>query len=200
MKHLNIILPTAIALAVIWTGVALVLQATADSVSSPEKVLQLMAAAPWVQKGAKTTAESRRPYLDQVARNINLLDLEQAQQVRDEAMDSAPDFFLFLSEAEQKAFLQQTLEHRAKTLLKAFNNLSLEERRTMLTRSRAELKKTGRDNGSLDKLVALDPNVFDTILKDGITPYYEAADLEKRRLLAPLIEEMQSRMQGGRKR
>ena len=200
MKHISIIIPAAIALAVIWTGVALILRATEYSVSTPEKVIQLMVEAPWMKSGAKTDAKSRRPYLDEVARNINLLDIEQAQQVREDALTNAPEFFLMLGEDEQKHFMQQTIEVRAKSLLKAFNNLSLEERRTMVNRSRAELKKSGRDNGSMDKLAAQDEHAFDSIIKDGITTYYDAADVEKRRLLAPLLEEMQTRMQGGRRR
>jgi hypothetical protein len=200
VRHLHIIIPATIALTLIWSGVAYVLHETEFSISSPEKVLDLMLEAPWMKAGDKSTPATRKPYLEEVARNINLLDLEQAQQVREDALEKAPDFFLFLGEEEQKWFMKLTMEQRSKPLLKAFNNLSMDERRTMLSRSRAELKKSGRDNGSMEKLIALDPDAFENILKVGITNYYESADAEKRRHLAPLIEEMQVRLQGGRRR
>ena len=48
--------------------------------------MELMLEAPWMKSGDKSTPASRKPYLEEVARNINLLDLEQAQQLREDAV------------------------------------------------------------------------------------------------------------------
>ena len=106
----GILIPAAIALAVIWSGVALVMSMTEDSISSPEKVYDIVREAPW-KNGKKPSPAERRTYLDRLARFYTMLDQDQRKTMRDE--DSTGEMALFmldLTPDERKHYLSVIVE------------------------------------------------------------------------------------------
>ncbi len=198
--RLGIVIPTAIALAAIWGGVAIVMSMTDEYISSPEKVAQMVKNAPW-HGGKKPSSAERKAYLDELARFYSMLDFDQRRRLRED--DTKGDTMLFmaeLTEEERKSYLSKILEAQFQPLLKAWPNINKEERRKMLGISRSEMRKQGRDNGSLDRLQEDDEQVFQKLIDDGITNYYQNGNDERKMNLAPLMEELQARMQGVRRR
>ena len=62
----SILIPAAIALAVIWGGVALVMQVTDPYIMTPEKVAAMVQEPPW-KGGKKPGKDERKAYLEKVA-------------------------------------------------------------------------------------------------------------------------------------
>ena len=105
----SILIPAAIALAVIWIAVGVVLHVTEPYVVTPEKILALVQQAPW-KGGKKPGTAERKAFLEKVVEQITRLDLEQARRMRDDGQAATEDFFMDLTDGEQKWFVAQTVE------------------------------------------------------------------------------------------
>lgn len=200
MTRPTILFPLLIALVCIWSVVGIVMRVTEDDVSSPEKVMGLINNPPW-SHGKKPDNAERRAYLDRVVRFHNLLDLEQKQRLREEDGSGTMMFFLAdLHEDERKDFLKSILESQFQPLMKIWANLPKEERRKFVSNSKNDMRKNGRDTTSLDALTADDDKVFEKLIEGSISDYYASADAKKKMNLAPLMEELQRRVQGKTRR
>ena len=195
----GILIPAFIALALIWSGVAVVMHITDGYIVTPEKIIALVKEAPW-KGGKKPGVAERKAFLEQVVANINRLDFAQKSRLRDEGRNETEDFVFDLTEAERKWFLAQTVEQQFQSAMRTFKALSIEERRRIMTVSQADMRRNGRGNEALDGLVKENDKVFETIIQNGVGEYYKEGDEKRKLLLAPLLEELQSRMQGGRRR
>ncbi|MFZ4594331.1 MAG: hypothetical protein ACOYOF_08745, partial [Verrucomicrobiaceae bacterium] len=107
----SILIPTVVALAIIWSGVAIVMSMTEDSVSSPEKVSQIVGEAPW-RNGKKPSPAERTAYPDKLAKYYTLLDMEQRRTMREEdaASGEMMIFMMELTDAERKRYLSIIVE------------------------------------------------------------------------------------------
>lgn len=190
---------TFIALVLIWAGVALVRAYTDGYVSSPEKVMALIEAAPWREKGAKVDGATRRQHLEKVAESAAKLTFGQRTTLRDEHQEDLAFFYMDLTDAERQWMAEKTVEPFYKTVLKAFNAMSVEERRKMVTNTRVQMRKDGRDIGGLERVTQADPKFWDRIAEEGIATTYEKASSEQKLMLGPLLEELQRRVQGIRR-
>jgi hypothetical protein len=195
-----IVIPALVALALIWAGVAVVMTWTEEYVSSPEKVGLMISQRPW--KGGKQIPSSdRKLFLDRLTKYYNLLDPKQKQQLREQDTDGVGLVFLSeLTEPERKDYLRVMIEAQMQPLMKAWQRMSKDDRRRYLTSSRSEMRKSGRDTGSLDALAEDDAKVFDKLIDGDLKAYYDGSDDMKKLNLLPLMEEMQARVQGGRRR
>ena len=196
----SILIPTAIAFAAIWSGVAIVMSATDKYVSSPEKVGLLFDNPPW-KNGQKPAPAIRQAYLDELVKYYQLLDAQQRQALREADPDNAKFglFMLDLTEVERKRYLAAVIETEMRPLMGAWKNLPKEERRTMMTSARGRMRRDGKDVGALDRLLAKDERVFEKIIDGDIAAFYQSADDQDKLNLAPLMEELQARMQGFRR-
>src|SRR4051812_40614095 len=109
-----------LAIGLIWGAVAGVMALTDKHTSSPEKVRELMGAAPWLQNENLSDAE-RRKYLDEVIAHVNRLDFDQRRQSHDGDQQVGRDFMDSLSMEERHHFLEETVEQHFKSVMKAFN-------------------------------------------------------------------------------
>jgi hypothetical protein len=196
----SILIPAGIALAAIWSGVSIVMSATDKYVSSPEKVGALFDNPPW-KSGQKPAPAARQTYLDELVKYYLLLDVQQRQALR-EADPGNTKFGLFmldLTESERKRYLSAVIESEMRPVMNAWKNISKEERRTMMTSARAKMRRDGRDVGALDRLLAADERVFEKLIDGDIASFYQSADDQGKLNLAPLMEELQAKIQGFRR-
>lgn len=196
----GILIPLALALIAIWSVVGIVMHATDDQVSSPEKVMAMITNPPWTH-GKKPSPAERAAFLDKLVKFYALLDLNQRAQLRED--DTKGDMMLFLldlTEAERKSYLKAIIEAQMQPLMKAWSNLSKDDRRKFLINSRNDMRKKGRDTGSLDALSTDDDKMFDKLIEGSIADYYNKADDVKKMNLGPLMEELQIRVQGRHRR
>ena len=195
----GIIIPSLIALVLIWSGVALVMHLTEEYIITPEKIMVLVKEAPWT-KGRKPGTAERKAFLEKVVAGINKLDFAQKTRLREEGGNETEDFYIDLTDAERKWFIARTVEQVYQPVMKSFQAMSIEERRKLLNNSTAAMRKSGRDTEALDGLVKENDKVFQNIIEHGLGDYYKQGDEQRKRRLAPVLEELQSRMQGGRRR
>ncbi len=195
MNYKNIIFALA-GLVLIWTGVGAILSATSRHTSTPEKVQSLMAKSPWLD-GHDSSEEARRKHLGAIIAQVNMLDFDQRRQMR-EGRETSQRFFDSLSKEEKARFLEATVEQHFKSVMKAFNKMTPDERRKVVDQARNEMQKNQRDGRDMEKLKAEDEKVFEGVVEKGLSAYYQDASAETKMDLAPLMEEMQQRIRGFR--
>lgn len=190
----GILIPAAIALAVIWSGVALVMSMTEDSISSPEKVYDIVRGAPW-KNGKKPSPAERRTYLDRLARFYTMLDQDQRKTMRDE--DSTGEMALFmldLTPDERKHYLSVIVEAQVQPLMKAWSLLSKDERQKLLGGTRSALRRNAGGATAMEQLTEADSKVFEKLVEGNIADYYQNGSDSQKLNLAPIMEELQNRM------
>jgi DNA invertase Pin-like site-specific DNA recombinase len=104
-----------------------------------------------------------------------------------------------LTDPERQWMAQKTVEPFYQTVLKAFNAMTKEDRRRIITSTRQQMKRDGRDIGGLERVVQEDPEFWDRMAEEGIGSTYESASPEQRLMMGPLMEELQRRVQGLRR-
>lgn len=189
------LLVTLLALVAIWGAVAAVMNATDKHTSTPEKVLNLMAGASWLQEGASDLSEAeRRKQMEATIAQMNLLDFDQRRQMREDGQDVSDRYFNSLSKEEKSYFLEQTVEQHFKSVMKAFNAMSPDDRRKAVERARADMKRNQGDQRGMERMQKEDAQAFEKMVEKGMGAYYEEASAETKMDLAPLLEEMQQRL------
>jgi hypothetical protein len=183
------------ALVLIWTGVAAIMHATEKHTSSPEKVIKLVDDSPWLNGNDVSDAE-RQKHIDSVIASVNLLDFDQRKQMRQNDQEKWQAFMNSLSKEERTRFLQETVEQHFKSLMKAFNQMSHEERQKIVDQSLKDMKRQDAEGRNMDRLQQEDEKVFQSLVEKGLGTYYEDASAATKMDLAPLMEQMQQRMRG----
>jgi hypothetical protein len=191
----GILIPTLVALALIWSGVAIVMSLTEDAVSSPEKVSQIVSEAPW-RNGKKPSPAERRAYLDKLAKYYTLLDMEQRKTMREEdaASGEMMIFMMELTEEERKHYLSVIVEAQVQPLMKAWSLLSKDDRRKMIGNARGSLRRNAGGATAMEQLTEADAKVFDSLIEGNLADYYKNGTDKQKLNLAPLMEELQNRM------
>ena len=175
----------------------MIMRFTDQHTSTPEKVVGLMENSPWlVNENVVVSEKERQKRLDEIVAQVNLLDFEQRRRLREDGDAASNRFFNSLSAAEKSQFLQKTVEHHFKSVMKAFNQMPQEERRRLVEQARRDMQKNNVDGQNMDRLREEDEKVFETLVDKGLGAYYEDASVETKMDLAPLMEEMQQRLRG----
>jgi hypothetical protein len=181
------------ALVLIWSGVAAVMHATEKHTSSPEKVIGLVDKSPWLN-GSDVSDAERRKHIDSIIASVNLLDFDQRKQMRENDHEKWDAFMKSLNKEERGHFLQETVEQHFKSVMKAFNEMSHEERQKIVDQSLRDMKRQEAEGRNIDRLQEEDEKVFHSVVEKGLGAYYEDASAETKMDLAPLMEQMQQRM------
>jgi hypothetical protein len=195
------LLLAVLAIAAIWGAVASVMGLTDKHTSTPEKVQELMVKAPWFED-SNLDEEARRKYLDDVIAQVNRLDLNQRRQSREGDPEIGRRFMDSLSMSERHHFLEETVEQHFKNVMKAFNQMSREERQRIVAQARRNMLKNSPEDDNMRRLQQEDEKVYENVVEKGLGAYYEEASADTKMDLAPLMEEMQQKMRGfgGRRR
>ncbi len=186
-------------LVAIWTGVAIVMHQTDDLVSWPGKVQDRLEQAPWLM-GEKASEEARRSYLALLIRDYNRLDNSQRKKLREDAQASLDKFFASLTDHEKKLYVDSTIEPLFETIEKGLKVMPAEERKRLIGRMRGDVKNLRGSNAEGDRLAEQDRKFMEDLMADEAMLFLRGASTTQKLELAPILEDMQSRVQGLRGR
>lgn len=197
MKPSRIWITAAVLIAFIWGAVAVVMRETDPLVSWPEKVTTLAEETPWLH-GQESTHEARQQHLDRLITSLNRLDPKQRQSLREDGQPILEKFFDSLTDEEQKEYVDRTVNPYFEGIDRAFKNMPEEDRKRFLTRMKSDLKNL-RPNpaGQNDSLSNRDREFMETMIADDPISFLREAPPKMK--LAPMLEEMQSRLQSMRR-
>lgn len=198
MKPRRIWLTVAILLAIIWSIVAVVMNQTDHLVSWPDKVIALVEEAPWLQ-GTEGTHESRQQYLDRVITNFNRLDSPQRRSLREDGQETLDKFYASLSEEEQKEYVNRTVEPYFDGISRALKLMPEEDRKRLVGRMRNEMKSLRGASKEGDRLSDQDREFMEMMIAEDPILFLREAPTKVKMELGPVLEEMQSRVQGMRR-
>lgn len=198
MKPRRIWLTIAILLAIIWSIVAVVMNQTDHLVSWPDKVIALAEEAPWLH-GAEGTQESRQQYLDRVITNFNRLDSPQRRSLREDGQETLDKFYASLSEEEQKEYVNRTVEPYFDGISRALKLMPEEDRKRLVGRMRSEMKSLRATSKEGDRLSDQDREFMEMMIAEDPILFLREAPTKVKLELGPVLEEMQSRVQGMRR-
>ncbi len=185
-------------LALIWSAVAVVMRQTDDSVSWPGKVMGLVEGAPWLDGGSVTVAD-RALYLQRVIMNLNRLDVSQRRSLREDGQDLIDRFFASLTPEEQKLYVDRTVEPYLTTLEAGLKRLPEEEKKRLVARLRGDLRNLRAGSSDGERLNDQDREFLELMIAEDPVLFLREAPLKVKMEMAPVLEEMQSRLQGFRR-
>ena len=192
----GLLLKVALVLVVLWGAVWAVAGLAGKRTATPEKVVTMLQENPLADEEDEA---DRREAIEKAADQINRLDFNQRQELREMENDpGAGAFFESMDEEEMAYFVELTIEQHFKEAMKAFNAMEPEERQKMINRAMKEMERDQSENGRGD-LADLGDEERETLKKvaeEGMRAYYQEASAETKMDLAPLLEKIQGRMQG----
>lgn len=198
MPRQRIWITAVVLLAFIWSVVAVVMHQTDDLVSWPGKVIELLEETPWL-KGSETAHDPRQRYLVNVITNYNRLDPGQRRDLREDAQESLNQFFASLTEAEQKEYVNRTVDPLLDVIDKGLKAMPLEERKKLVGRMRGDMKgQRGHDKPS-EPPADKDREFMESLVNEDPILFLREAPLKTKMELAPMLEEMYTRVQGFRR-
>ena len=198
MSRQRIWLTAAVLLALIWTGVAVVMHETDELVSWPGKVMELLDEAPWLN-GAEVSKEARQHYLIKVVINYNRLDPGQRRDLREDAQESLNKFFASLTEDEQKEYVNRTVNPLLDTIDKGLKAMPAEERKKLVTRMRGDMRGQRGNPKDGDQTADKDREFMESLINDDPILFLREAPLKTKMEMAPQLEDMHTRVQGFRR-
>lgn len=200
MSRQRIWLTAAVLLALIWTGVAVVMHQTDDLVSWPGKVMELLDEAPWLN-GSEVAHDARQRYLIKVITNYNRLDPGQRRELREDAQESLNKFFASLTEDEQKEYVNRTVDPLLDTIDKGLKAMPAEERKKLVGRMRGDVKGQRGDTSKKEneRVADQDREFMESMIADDPILFLREAPLKTKMEMAPMLEEMYTRVQGFRR-
>jgi len=198
MPRQRIWITAAALLTAIWVAVAVIMQQTDDLVSWPGKVQDLVEEAPWLA-GEKSSDEKRRQYLAKVIMNYQRLDIGQRKSLREDAQESLDKFFASLTEEEQKEYVNRTIEPLFEIIDRGLKVMPAEDRKRMVVRMRGDMKSLRGNDPDGDRLAEQDRKFMDELVAEDPMLFLREASVKQKIELAPVLEDMQGRVQGLRR-
>jgi|688.fasta_scaffold554816_2 hypothetical protein len=187
-------------LTALWSAVGVVMHLTDDYVSSPDEVLTLMNETPWLKsEGTTSKGALRANHINAVAQSLSSLDFEQRREVRDSGGELPDRFFASLNADEKKSYVDRTVQKHLDAVIKGFNAMSPDERKNIVGRMRRDVRGIRGNSKDAEKMIEEDQKGLSEFLDLGIEEYLKSASTEEKMRLAPLIEDMLSRLQGFRR-
>lgn len=198
------------ALGSIWLAVAGVMWVTEDKVSHPEKVLGLMAKAPWLDH-PNLNESLRAAHIDKVVQSQNRLDFDQRRKLREDGDATLKAFLESMSEPEQHRYVDGTVEPFLQKVLKIIDSMTPETRKSIAARLRRETGgrqagggREGRRDGEGasiegERRGGSGESEFDDMLSFGLEMQYRDAVPAKKLEMAQMLENLQAFLQGFRR-
>lgn len=202
----RLLIQTGLALLVLW-GVAWGLNHWVWSTKpTPEKLLAYLETRPLEDN---EDSGNRREVVLKVADMLNGLDNAQMSQLFSKAAQEPDadterrwrqDFFESMTPEEERLFMERRVGKAFDQLMNAFNEMSREERKTMVNRSLKQMREDSGRQTDLQRLEAEDAALAERVVNEGLRAYYQQASAETKLDLAPLLEQMQQNLGAGGRR
>jgi len=177
----------------IWIVVFSISKIAEGKIATPERALALVQEEPLT---SDLNANDRAKRINRLAKVVNGLDFQQRQQFRKEDGKEMRTFFEAMTAEERAGFVEQTMEQHFTAVMHAFNEMDPEERRKTIAQIRKEMSRNEDGRAELEKMESQDREIFEKVVEQGVRSYYQEASVESKMELAPLLEEMQARIQG----
>jgi hypothetical protein len=178
----------ALLIAAVWLVAGGVMLLARSSKATPESLARYLETH---SVEGKSSAE-RAKVIDRVAKQLNGVDYEDRRRAR--SGRKLDGFFRSLTADEQARFLDLTLPTGFKQMMDAFNKMDPEKRKRMVDRALDDMRKRAGEEPARG---SDDPHIG-KIVNEGLRSFYSEANAEVKMDLAPLIEQMQSNLQGFR--
>ena len=152
---------------------------------------------------SRLSAEARAKSLQDLARKINALPLEERRKARNDA--EWRRWFTEMTEEEKAVFIEATLPTGFTRMLTAFEQLPEDKRQKAVDDAIRRLKRAREDGeawswGGEEEAanpVPLSEDLQKKIVKIGLKTFYSESSAQTKAELAPLLEEMQRAMERG---
>lgn len=177
-----------LAVIAIWLLAIFVFRAVGSMEPSAEDLRDWLGA----QAYAGLSTGERRIFVESYAERLNRLSLEERRALR-----RYPEFeksFREMTEDERVYFVEATLPRGIEQLIQAFNEMDKETRTRTIERAMQDLSEA-EDAAFEQPGQSMDDGAARRIVENGLQIYYEEASPDARLQLAPLMEQLQRRMQ-----
>lgn len=195
----SVLIPAAAAVVGLWVVVVAVVKIAGGYAVSPDKIARAIATDPLPAAGelelTDRDREKRLERIDRVASQINRLNFDQRRLLRESYAAEMERFLANMSHQERLHYIEQTVESHFRAVMHGFNQMEPDERRRLVERIRRDMERDDRQRDDLGRIEQQDREAFDRIVESGMQAYYRDASAETKLDLAPLLEEMQARMQ-----
>ena len=199
----GLLLKAGIVLVVLWAGVWGVSKYVSGLRPTPDKAVAFVADNDLSQIG---DPEERKRVLAELAEMLNGMDGAEVQEFQEKmfAGEENPDergrqIFEGLSPEEQWYFMERRIGRAFDQMMQAFNDMDREERKKIVERTLNDMRRNGNGNGpALGRLEGQDREFVERVTTEGFRAYYEEASAETKLDLAPVLEQMQRNLGGGR--
>lgn len=137
-------------------------------------------------------AHKRAKTIASVADDLNRLPFDERREVRmGRKLDT---FFRSMTPEEQSAFLDETLPTGFKEMMDSLNKMEPAQRKRFVKRAIDDLDSEQPEGGERTGKGLNDPHV-QKIMNEGLKSFYSEASAETKMDVAPLLEQLQKRLQ-----
>ena len=154
------------------------------------------------------SADARANALAQLADRLNALPAEERRKARLGRLWQP--WVEQMTEEERLRFIEATAPQGFEQMLSSFERMPPERRRAAIGDALRRMKEAGDESGSVLGLdddgaapaapLVMSEEVRDRVTEIGLKAYYSQSSAQTKAELAPLLEELQSAMEGGRMR
>ena len=197
MTRKRILLQTLGALVLVWGVVAGVRAVAGSKRVTAEKIRTEIAGAAFedwsdgVPAGADP--QGRRERIERVAEMFNRLDFAEREKARETRVGE--EFFMRLAPQEKERFVELTLTESMRSLMRALDAMSADERRRIVERGLREIEE-GRTEEEMLRARELGDDLLERITEEGVKAYFEQAGADTKLDLAPLMDAMDGVVKG----
>jgi len=205
MSGNGVIIKAVVALLILWAAVWGVSKFVGGMKPTPEKTIAFL------EKNDLSGIEDpdqRKEVLGELADMLNGMEAAEVQEFQKEvfgdpeAEDSEGrrnQFFENLSSEEQWYFMERRIGRAFDQMMTAFNDMDRDERKKVVDQTLKRMRNDrSEDRQAIERLEGQDREMFEKISNEGFRSYYEEANAETKMDLAPVLEEMQKHLGGGR--
>jgi hypothetical protein len=203
MSGNGILIKAVLVIALVWAAVWGVSKFVGGMRVTPEKALTFIAEN---DLSKIEDPDQRKQVLGDLAEMLNAMEPAEVQEFQEEmfADDDNPEergrqLFEGLSQEEQWYFMEKRIGRAFDQMMQAFNDMDREERKKIVQRTVRQMRSDENGSGrALDRLEGQDREFVEKVTTEGFRAYYEEASAETKLDLAPVLEEMQRNLGGGR--
>jgi hypothetical protein len=153
---------------------------------------------------SKLQGEARARAINELARKINALPVEERREARADRYWEA--WFKEMEEEERLAFLDATLPSGFKQMIESFEKLPEDQRRRAVTDAVRRLRESsperpfgpGGGKGGTNAPPPLNPEMAQRVIQHGLSAFYSQSSAQTKAEVAPFLEELQRAMESGR--
>lgn len=149
--------------------------------------------------------EARKKVIADIAEMMNEMDSKDFREWEEQEGDRElrREFMGSMSAEEQWYFMDKRMGRAFSQMMEVFNDMERNERKKMVADALKEIRRRNESGDSLGNRVDMeevDPEIIDKVAEAGLEAYFKDASAETKIDLAPLMEEVQSLINGTARR